>query len=206
MGNDEGRAIGAKTVDRGLDASLGFDVQRRSRLVQNEDWRILQDCAGQRDTLALAARQPVAAIAHDRIVTGDTAFDEVIGRRSTCSFDHVVRRRILAADADVVRDRAVQQTGILEHRGNGAAQRLPRHLGDVHPVDEDFALLRVINALQQVDQRRLACPRRADNGNRLARLNRKGHIADTLRRIGEVEGDVAELDLTGHLPEVFCLD
>ena len=53
----------ADLVDRLLDARLGLDVERAGRLVEHQDRRILEDRAGDRDALALAARKLAAALA-----------------------------------------------------------------------------------------------------------------------------------------------
>ena len=51
-----------------LDEPLADRVERAGRLVEDEDARVLEQHAGQRDALLLAARQLVAALADDRVV------------------------------------------------------------------------------------------------------------------------------------------
>ena len=68
VGDDEGGAACAQAVDRFLDARLGLDVERAGRLVEHQDRRVLEDGAGDRDALALAARQLAAALADERVV------------------------------------------------------------------------------------------------------------------------------------------
>src|SRR6516164_10264542 len=51
---------------RQLERAFRFDVQRVRRLVEHQNIRIPQDRPGQRDPLALAAREPHAMIADDR--------------------------------------------------------------------------------------------------------------------------------------------
>ena len=67
-----------RPVDRFLDACLGLDVERAGRLVEHEDRRVLQDRAGDRDALALAARKLAAALADGRIVARALGQDEVV--------------------------------------------------------------------------------------------------------------------------------
>ena len=52
--------------ERRLDQALGLGVERRGRLVEDQDRRILEDRARDRDPLPLAARQTDAALADDR--------------------------------------------------------------------------------------------------------------------------------------------
>jgi hypothetical protein len=54
MGDDERGASAQQGVDRHLHRLLGFGIERRSRLVEHEDWRVLQQRAGDRDALPFA--------------------------------------------------------------------------------------------------------------------------------------------------------
>ena len=67
MRNDERRAIARQLRKRRLDAPLGVGIERRGGLIQNQDRRILQDRARDRDALPLAAREQRAAIAHQGV-------------------------------------------------------------------------------------------------------------------------------------------
>ena len=53
-----------------LDGELDFAVERRSRLVEHEDRRILQDHARKRDPLSLPAGELDPALADVRLVAG----------------------------------------------------------------------------------------------------------------------------------------
>ena len=53
-----------------LDRKLDLAVERRGRLVEHQDRRVLEDHARDRDALALAARELHAALAHVRLVAG----------------------------------------------------------------------------------------------------------------------------------------
>ena len=55
----------------------------------------------------------------------------------------------------------------------GARSDILRHAGDVLPVDQDAPPVEVIEAEQQVDQRRLAGAGGADEADLLARLDRQ---------------------------------
>ena len=74
-----------------------------------------------------------------------------------------------AAVEDVVAHRAVQQRGVLRHHADLRAQAVLRDVGDVLAVDQDAARLQVVEAQQQVDERRLAGARAADQADLLAR-------------------------------------
>ena len=57
-----------QAVDRLLHQPLRFGVERAGGLVQDQDRRVAQQRPGDGDPLALAARQPGAPLAQDRVV------------------------------------------------------------------------------------------------------------------------------------------
>ena len=188
----------AQPVDRFLDARLGLDVERAGRLVEHQDRRVLQDSAGERDALALAARKLAAALAGRRVVAFALGEDEFVRRGGFRRRMHFVVHRAGAPDADVFLDRAVEQAGVLEHGRDRLAQRLLRHAADVDAVDQDAAVLRRMHTLQEVDERRLAGAGRPDDGDRLAGLHLEGNVRDALPGIRELERDVLEANVTGR--------
>ena len=64
--DDDRRAPAHQLFERRLDQPLRLGVERRGRLVEDQDRRVLEDRARDRDALPLAARQPDAALADDR--------------------------------------------------------------------------------------------------------------------------------------------
>jgi hypothetical protein len=79
MGDHERRAPGHDLAQRRLDLLLGRRVDRRRRVVEDEDARIGQERARDGDALALAAAQRQAALADARVVAVGQALDEVVG-------------------------------------------------------------------------------------------------------------------------------
>lgn len=63
MGDDERRAVLGQLVKGVLDLRLGHGIERRGRLVKDQDGRIFQEDAGDGDALLLPARQERAALA-----------------------------------------------------------------------------------------------------------------------------------------------
>ena len=68
VGDHERRAPGHHLAQRELDLLLGRGVDRRGRVVEDQDPRIGQDRARDRDPLALAAGQRQPALADERVV------------------------------------------------------------------------------------------------------------------------------------------
>ena len=84
--DDECRAARHEPLERLLDGALALGVERRRCLVQDEDRRVLQQGARDREPLPLAARQAGAALAHARVESLGESVDEaerVRGRRAS---------------------------------------------------------------------------------------------------------------------------
>jgi len=77
----------------------------------------------------------------------------------------------------------VQQRGVLRHHRDLRAQTLLRHGRDVLAVDQDAAGLGLVEAQQQVDERRFPRARRADQSDALARLDRDVDVVDDAARL-----------------------
>ena len=164
-------------VEALLDRGLHFAVERGRRLVEHQDRRVLQDHARDRDALTLPARELHAALADLRVISAP-AFpvleveDELLRMRELRRTLDLRVGRARASVADVVADRTVQQRGVLRHHRDLRAQALLRDVRDVLPVDQDASALEIEEAQQQVDQRRLAGARAADQPDLLAGLHR----------------------------------
>src|SRR5258708_19184549 len=155
------------------DRELDLAVERRGRLVEHQDRRVLENHARERDALALPAGELDAALADVRLVAGVAApvaqaKDEVVRLRLVRRVDHLRLGGRRPPVADVGGDRAVQQRGVLRHHADRGAQALLRHVRDVLLVDHDAAALDVVEAQQQVHQRGLAGARAADQADAFA--------------------------------------
>ena len=140
--NGDHRAPVHQPVERRLDRPLALAVQRAGRLIQQQDRRVLQQRARDRQALALAARQLDAAIADD----GGEAFrhrlDEVAAVRHLGRRQHLRLGRLGPRVADVLQHRAVEQADVLRHDRHGLAQAVLGHVANVLAVDQDAAALR----------------------------------------------------------------
>ena len=170
---------------------FGFTIERSGRLVQQQDRRILHECARDRDALALAAGQLDAAVADHGVETFRQAVDEIAAGRDRRP-QHLVVGRIGPAIADVLANGTVEQRNVLRHDRDGLAQALLRHLGDVLPVDGDAALVGIVEALQQREQRGLAAAGLTDQADALAGLEAQAEPLEDLLAAGIAEGDIVE--------------
>ena len=150
-------------------------IERRGRLVEHEDRRVLQHDAGDGDALALAARELDAALADMGVVARAAALvlqsrDELVRLAAVRRLDQLRLAGVGAAEQDIVADRAVQQRRVLgDHADLRRAAISCVTVGDVLAVDQDAAALDVVEAQQQVDEGRLAGAGAADEADLLAR-------------------------------------
>ena len=105
------------------------------------------------------------------------------------------RERVGTPVGDVARDGVVKQHRLLGDDADLRAQRRQRDVADVHAVDPDRAAGDVVEARDQIDQRRLARAAAAHNRDHLAGLRREAHAAQDRPRVAVIVGedDVVEL-------------
>ena len=176
---------------------LGVDVDVRGRLVEHEDARVGDQRAGERDELALAGGELGAALADLGVVAVLQRDDEVVGADRPRGVLDLLRRGVDAAERDVVADRAAEQERLLGHDPHLRAQRGRRHVAQVVAVDEDAAGGRVVEARDELGQRRLAGAGRADQRDRLAGRHGQVDVAQRLA-LAVGEDDVIERDLAAQ--------
>src|SRR5207344_2779542 len=111
-------------------------VERRGRLIEHQDRRVLEDDARDRDALPLSAGELDAALADLRLVAVPALpvlerGDELLGMRKLGRALDVGVAGGGPSVADVLADRAVQQRGVLRDDRDLRAQRLLRDTRDV---------------------------------------------------------------------------
>ena len=83
---------------------------------------------------------------------------------SFAAWMHFLVGRIQPPVADVLHDGVGEQERVLQHQPQLAAQVGLAHVADIRAVDGDLPLVDLVEARQQVDDRRLARARRARPG------------------------------------------
>ena len=162
MGDDQRRAAAQQPVERALDQQLGRAVDVRRRLVEDQDPRVGEERAGDRDQLALAGREAAAALAHRVAEALGEPPGEPVETEHRRRLGDLVVARVGAREADVVGDRAREQERVLQHDAELAAVRAQVELAQVDAVGQDRALERVVEAGDELGERRLAAARLAD--------------------------------------------
>ena len=144
---------------------LGPRIERRCRVVQDEQRRSAHECPRERDTLALAAAQADAALTHHRVDPVRKRPDEVVAGGHVERIPDVgVAHR--CAEGDVVTDCPGEQEGLLEHDRTCSLCEL------------DGAAVRSDETEREVGERRLAGSRRADECSDRASLDGEVDVDD----------------------------
>ena len=81
MGDHKHRAFLHQIRQRSLHQLLGFGIEFGSGFVQNQDRRILQQGAGNRQPLPLPAAQALATFTQYRLISLGHGHDEVVRQR-----------------------------------------------------------------------------------------------------------------------------
>ena len=181
---------------------LGLRVERAGRLVEHQHRRVAQDRAGDRDALLLAAGEAVAALADDRVVARPAARRPDRGSapcarppRSPASLASGLR------EAQVLAHGRVEQVGLLRDDADRRGERGERRVADVDTVDRDAARLRLIQARDEVAERRLARrrSRRRSPCACPAGTTRSDVVQRPRRVLAVAEADVLETHLAEQL-------
>ena len=122
-------------------------VEMRSRLVQDQDRRVLEEGAGDRHPLALAARKPRTALAYPGLQPLRQRGDEALQCRAADRLCELGLGRVRAGDQDVGAERVVEEVGVLRHQRDAGAELIEGPLAHIRAVEADRALRRVPEAL-----------------------------------------------------------
>src|SRR6476661_5857616 len=167
--NHDGRPALGYLLERILDRLFGAAVERARRFIQHQDRRILEQCPRNCHALLLAAGKLEAALADHGFIMIRQSLDETVdGRTSRRTLD-VVPGRVPATVSDVVTDRVVEQHRILRDDADRSAKALLNDPRNVLPVDRDRPGRRIVEAIEETGDGRLAGTGRADDGAACAR-------------------------------------
>src|SRR3989441_3198604 len=137
VGDHDGCRALDHAVDRPMHQALRLAVERARGFVQDQDRGVRDDRAGDRDALALAAREANSPIADHRVVPIGQRHDEVVRVRDLRGVEDVCLRDLVPAVCDVLADRRVEQERLL--RNDAEQPPVPRLLerSQIPPVDGD---------------------------------------------------------------------
>src|SRR3954454_24207426 len=179
-----------------MDDPLAFIVECAGGFVEDQDPGIAYQRTGDRDALALPARERRAALAHRRIVALGELQNEIMSARQLRRVDDAVHRQARIGQGDVVAHRPIEQHVVLEHDSDLSTEpgRVGRH--QIHSIDQHAAALRNVEPLHQLGEGAFARAGRSDDADGLSGRNVESDIVQDLRPIGPIaERDVLEPDV-----------
>ena len=198
VGDQQRRAPGHVLAQSVVDRLLDRRVHGAGGVVEDQDRRVREDCARERDPLPLPAREREAALADHGLVSLWQLLDELVGGgRARRRLDLRVAR-VGAPVGDVRPDRVREEEALLEDDPDLAAQRLQRHAAEVVAVDEHGAAVGVMEARHEHRQRRLARAAGSDERDPLAGRDPQIDAGEHGGPIAVVEVDPAQLDLAAQ--------
>src|SRR3712207_5246791 len=189
------RSPGEKGPERALDPPLGADVDARGRLVQDQDPRIGEESARERDELALAEREARAALPDLGLVPVLELEHELVRPDRTRRGRDLLRRRVGAPEGDVLAHRPREEEALLGHDPELAPEARLRHVSEVVPVDRDAAVARLVEAGEELRDRRLPGAGVADERDRGAGRDGEVDPVQDIRARAVSEADALEADV-----------
>ena len=200
MGDDQRRAAPGQKPQGLLDLLLGFGIERRSRLVENQYRRVLEQRPGDGDALALAAGKQAGVVAHFGVEAVLQAGDEFHGMGIAGGALDPPPVEAVFAVGDIFGDAALEQHHILADHRKLAAQVAELIIGERHAIKGDRARIAGIKTREQAGDRRFAAARAADEGDGLVRFRLE---ADVFQGFGIAiigKADIAEFDSAFNAP------
>ena len=113
-----------QVFERDLHQPFAFGVERAGRFVEQQDRRVAQDRAGDRDALALAARERDAAFAQEGVVALRQLVDEFGGLRGFRRGADFGFARVGTAVAHVLERAVAEDHRVLRHQREARAHVL----------------------------------------------------------------------------------
>jgi hypothetical protein len=193
--DDERRPVAHRLPQPLADQRLRRGVDRRGRVVEDEDAGIYQERACNREPLALPAGERDAALADDGVVALRQVLDEPVRLRGAGGALDLGLRRPDEAEGDVVAHGGGEEERILGDDADLAPERAACDVAHVDAVDEDAPRRDVVEARHERGERRLPRARVPDEGDRAAGGNVEvdvlEHCAVCIRKRDVLEGDAA---------------
>ena len=199
MRDDKTRLALQDTVERRLDEKFGLRIDGAGRLVQNDDARIFEDDARKGQKLFFACGKSFAALAEHGVVAVREPLRDAVAIDRLCRGDALFVRRFGRAVADIVEHRPFEDEGLLHQDADLLPEGVQRRVAHVDAVHHDAALVDVVKAGQEADDRRLSRARGTDERDLLARADVQVEVFEHVDAGFIAERDVIEIYLPFHI-------
>ena len=194
MRNDDGGLALHQAVQRFHDGLFRSSIQTGGWLVQNQDWSVVENRAGDGNALALAAGKRDAALADHRVVALRHLLDELVGIGQFRGANDFPARGIRLAVSDVFPDRRTKQQGFLQHETDLVPQGFQRVFANVSAINFYCSGCGIVETRDQIDESAFSRAGRADDCRDLARFDFEADVFQYLMLAVVTERDVVEFD------------
>ena len=169
VGDHEGGPFCHQTVHALLDVLFCSRIDGARRFIEDQD-----RCPGYRRSrdikkLSLALTQVRAIALQNRVIALGKPHDKGMGRCHLRRLNNFLVGGIKPSVPDIFHNRSRKQMRILKHHGNVAAQVVPLNMADINAVDGDGPALDIVEAVDEVRDRRLSGSRGTHEGDLLSR-------------------------------------
>ena len=165
----------------GGDGLLGDSVEAASRLVEEEDLGLgLQQASRNKDPLTLTAGQLRAEVANLRLVPVLHLNNLFVDLAFLAHFGDFILGGVGVAVLQIEHDAVIEQRAILRNNGDILAEAIESAIRQVLSIDEHSAALWIVDAEEQIEQRRLSKARRADDRALRARFDGQSEVLEKL--------------------------
>ncbi|MNJ57018.1 hypothetical protein D3C77_525910 [compost metagenome] len=149
MSDDQRRPSDRQLGQRLLNRRFRLRIKRRCRLVKNQDRRIFQEHSGDGKPLLLPSGQLHAPFANDRIHPVRQLADHLFQRCPLGRFPNLLFGGLQIAVHDVLPDRSCEKEHVLLNNADIFAQRLQRHISDIHAIHRDLSSVHIVEPRQK---------------------------------------------------------
>ena len=178
LGNNQFRHCGQFLAEGALNLGVGLGIAGRRGVVEHQHLRPLQQGAGNTEALLLSARDVGAALFDTRVIAVGHLVDELVGTGQAARLAALLQCGVGLPPAQVLKHRPREERILLQHDGHLIAQRSQVVLLDIAPTDEHLALPHVVEPRDEVDERRLARARTADDADGLAAADAERDVVE----------------------------
>ena len=176
VGDHEGGPFCHQTIHALLDVFFRSRIDGARRLIEDQDRRLGHCRPRDIKKLSLALAQVRTVALQNRVIALWKTHDKGMGRCHLRCLNDLFIGGIQSSIADILHDRPRKQVGILKHHGDMAAQLVPLNMADINAVDSDGPALDIVEAVDEVRDRRLSGSRGTYEGDLLSRLCVKADI------------------------------
>ena len=178
VSDNECRSVLHQTVERTLDGGLVFGIHAGKRLVQQQDWGVLQQRPGDRQPLALTSRESDCPLPDHGVIAMRKMRNEIVRVRGAGGILQLGLRSVRSSETQIVGNRSMEQVRVLCHDRNVVPDSAEGEFADVATVESDRPGLGIVEPVHKPDQGRFPCTARSHHTERLTFTQLERHVPE----------------------------